>query len=449
MAELGEAAAVRRLADRLGFSLGGEELEAAQQAGYPVVAQRFLQPFGADAGTAATPPPELTPLERPGRSMDGADTAAQEAAKTARQLWRRSRREQQLALVWWWLDRMVAAEQPTKEKLAWFWHGHFATSIQKVRTANAMLAQNETFRRLGRASFAELAQAMIIDPALLVWLDGNDNTVSAPNENLSREFLELFTLGHGHYTESDVQQGARALTGWRVNRRTGQAILRAAQHDQQAKTILGRTGNFGARGFVGVVLGQPDCGRFVVERLWFRLVSATPPSASASARLTSAYGGQGSVTAVLAALTKDPALRDDANSLVKQPVEWLVGLFRALRLRPSTLDERQRRRVLAALQGLGQVPFRPPSVGGWPAGGAWLTTAAARSRLEAARVLTSAADLGGQAAVPTRQRAEQVRRLLGVDRFSARTRGAIEQVADTLPAAVAVGACSPEYVVSA
>lgn len=445
MAVLGEAAAVRRLVDRLGFSLGGEELGTAQQAGFAAVAQRLLQPTGPDAGVAATPPPEFTPLERP-KNGDG---ESDEAANAAKQVWRRSRADQQRALVWWWLDRMVAAEQPTTEKLAWFWHGHFATSIQKVRNARAMLVQNETFRRLGGGPFAELAQAMIIDPALLVWLDGNDNTVSAPNENLSREFLELFTLGHGHYTESDVQQAARALTGWRVNRRTGQARLRAAQHDQQAKTILGRTGNFGARGFVGVVLPQPACARFVVSRLWFRLVSATPPPATTVERLASAYGKQGDVTAVLTALTNDLAMRDAANSLVKQPVEWLVGLCRALRLQPSSLDERQRRRVLAALQGLGQVPFRPPSVGGWPAGGAWLTTAAARARIEAARVLTAAGTLGATRAAPSRQRAEQVRRLLGIDRLSARTRAAIEQVGGDLPAAVAVGACSPEYVVSA
>ena len=213
MAELEEAAAVRRLADRLGFSLGGEDLASAQRSGFSAVGDRLLRPTGVDAGVAATPAPQLAPLERPGKGIEADDAA--------KQLWRRSRREQQLALIWWWLDRMVAAGQPTSERLAWFWHGHFATSVQKVRNAASMLVQNETFRRLGRGPFAELAQAMIIDPALLVWLDGNDNTVSAPNENLSREFLELFTLGHGRYTESDVQQAARALTGWRGQRRYG------------------------------------------------------------------------------------------------------------------------------------------------------------------------------------------------------------------------------------
>ncbi len=467
MAQLDEAAAVRRLADRMGFSLGGEDLRTAQQQGYAEAVRRFLRPTGTDRGAADTPPPELEPLERPARPQrkkrtnkrgeqpedeTGApDQPVDEPAepdRAAQRAYRRSVKEQEVSLRVWWLDRMAAADHATAEKLTWFWHGHFATSAQKVRRPAAVLAQNETFRRLGRGPFLPLAQAMITDPAMLIWLDGNDNTVESPNENLSREFLELFTLGHGHFTESDVQQGARALTGWRVDRRTGRATLRPARHDQQDKSVLGATGDLDAAGFVAAAVADPQCARFVTGRLWFRLVSDRPPSAAAAERLVAAYTRGGTIE-VLAAITAEPAFRESTTSLVKQPVEWLVALLRALGLRLSAAPEPVQKRVLASLQGMGQQPFRPPSVGGWPAGGAWLTTAAARARVEAARALTSAAGYADQPPASRRARADQVQRLLGVDRFTARTRAAIDQVADKLPAAVAVAACSPEYVVSA
>ena len=227
--------------------------------------------------------------------------------------------------------------------------------------------------------------------------------------------------------------------------------MRPALHDEQDKTILGRTGNFDAAGFVRVATARPECARWVAARLWFRLVSDQPPPAATLERLTDAYAG--GTTAMLEAIAAEDAFRDAARSLVKQPVEWLVGLLRAVGVRPSAAPERVQKRVLACLQGMGQVPFRPPSVGGWPAGGSWLTTAAARARVEAARAVVSAADFGDQTrfprGVPSRSRADQVQRLLGVDRFTARTRAAIDQVADRLPAAVAVAACAPEYVVSA
>ena len=152
--------------------------------------------------------------------------------------------------------------------------------------------------------------------------------------------------------------------------------------------------------------------------------------------------------ALLRAVVAEPAFTDAATSLVKQPVEWTVGLLRALGLAPGALEPTAQRRLLAALRGMGQLPFRPPSVGGWPAGAGWLTTAAALSRMTAARMLAQQADLTALPKVGTRQRTEQVRRLLGIDRFSTRTKNAIDQVG-SLPAAIAVAAASAEYTVSA
>jgi uncharacterized protein (DUF1800 family) len=226
-------------------------------------------------------------------------------------------------------------------------------------------------------------------------------------------------------------------------------VLRPRLHDATSKHILGRDGDFDAMSFVQLVIDQPACARFVISRVWFRLLSTTPPSAAAMARLQHAYEAQGDIGSLLAAIVNEPAFTDTSSSMVKQPVEWAVGLMRALAVRPSELSDKQSRHLAASLGGMGQLPFLPPSVGGWPAAGGWLTTAAALSRVEAARLLAARAALPAEASsMPTRLRVEYVRRLLGVDRFSARSSEAIEAVADRLPLAIAVAACTPEYVVS-
>lgn len=443
MATLSDDAAVRRLADRFGFGRGGDALAAAQRDGFDTTLSAYLEPSGDDAGAADSPAPDLPHLTRPKMKGVRKDDPAVKA-------WRQQQAEQQKALPLWWLDRMVVADHQLTERLTWLWHGHFATSAQKVKVARLMLQQNQTMRKLGQGDFAALAQAMIIDPAMLVWLDGNDNTVKAPNENLSREFMELFTLGHGHYSEDDVKNAARSLTGWAVNRTTGQPTLRAKQHDTAGKTLFGTAGDFDAKSFVTTVLAQPASAPFVIGRLWFRLVSTTPPDQATMNQLVQAYGDVHDVGAVLAAIARTPAFTDSATSMVKQPVEWLVGLLRALGLRPSQLEPQGQRQLAAALRGLGQVPFRPPSVGGWPAAAAWLTTGAALSRIQIARTLATAAKLPTDLTkTPTKSRAEAIRRLLGVDAFSARTSDAIAQVAGQLPTALALAACSPEYTVSA
>ena len=442
--ELSEPATVRRLVDRLGFSAGGGALAALQQRGFAATVDALLRPSGVDAGVAATPAPAVPLLPRP------AKTAAGTLDRPAIKAWRKQLRAQQDQLAIWWLDRMVAAAQPTRERLTWFWHGHFATSVQKVRFAALMLGQNDTMRRLGLGDFGALAQAMVVDPAMLVWLDGNDNTATAPNENLAREFMELFSLGHGNYSETDVKEAARALTGWRIDRQTGQAMLRPRLHDDGSKTLLETTADLGAQDFVNVVLGQPASAEYVVGRLWSRLVSTeTPPPRAVGQTLLGAYGPARDVTAVLTAMVNSSPFRSTETSLVKQPVEWLVGLCRALGVRPAKLTEQQQKRLLAGLRGMGQVPFLPPSVGGWPAAGGWLTTASALARMNMARQLVAASGLVELEQSSAKSRSEAVRRLLGVDRFSTRTANAIAQVADRARAAVAIGAAAPEYTVSA
>ena len=249
-----------------------------------------------DPGALATPMPTLQTPHAPGKG----------ATPAARKQFGRQLTEQTGMLSAWWLRRMVAVQQPFHEKLTLLWHNHFATSAQKVRLAAYMAAQNQKLRTLSLGDFRTLAYSMLTDAAMLRWLDGQTNTAKAPNENLAREFMELFALGHGNgYTEDDVRAGARALTGWVIGL-DGRTSVVAKRHDSTTKTLLGRTGNFDAAGFCDAVLEEPKSAEYVAGRIWQQLASDEPPSAQVLDRLVSAYGpGRNLRTLTRAILTDD------------------------------------------------------------------------------------------------------------------------------------------------
>ena len=165
----------------------------------------------------------------------------------------------------WWIFRMLLGPDPLAERLTLMWHNHFATGNQKVDDLAAMRRQNDLFRRHARAPFGELLNAAVRDPALLIWLDAPGNRKGHPNENLARELMELFTLGIGHYSESDVKEAARALTGWTVA--DGAFLEYAANHDPGEKTILGRSGKWGGSGLIRLLLEHPATARRLAGRL--------------------------------------------------------------------------------------------------------------------------------------------------------------------------------------
>jgi len=390
------------------------------------------------AGVTATIDAALAPIGRP-VTMPPAGVAG--AGKEARQAARRQARD----AAWWWLRRM--AEQPgAAEKLTFFWHGHWATSVQKVRSMPLMLAQQQTLRRYGGGDTGALVRAMLRDPALIVWLDGQRSTRAAPNENLARELMELFTLGAGAYTEDDVKAGARVLTGWRASRASSTATFVPARHDPAPVTLLGRTGTFDADSYADLLVRHPAHLPFLATHLWVRYGSGAAPDAATLARLTAA--GR-STTALLRAVVTDPAFAATAGGLVKQPVEWLAGAVRQLGIDLGALPEGRRGQFLNALRALGQVPFRPPSVGGWPAGVAWLTTSSTRARLEHAQKLTALAPeavrrLGDTAA---HERPAALARLLAVDEWSERTAAVLAGAAGEPRRLLALGLATPEYAV--
>ena len=429
--------ATARMLRRAGFGVTGPEVDAVVSQDWPSHVDAMLSANpDADPGAIATPVPALDVPRAPGKG----------ATPAARNQYNQQLSEQQRVLSDWWVRRMVSVGQPVHEKLTLLWHNHFATSAQKVRVAAHMAAQNQKLRTLSLGDFRTLAYAMLTDAATLRWLDGLSNTAKAPNENLAREFMELFALGHGNgYTENDVRNGARALTGWVIGA-DGQTSVFPKRHDAGAKTLFGATRNFDAAGFADAVLAQPKSAEYVAGRLWQQLASDEPPSQQALDRLVAAYGPGRNLRALTRAILTDSEFTGGRAAVVNTPIEWLVGVMRALRV---PIDEPAQRKLAdATLRALGQRPFYPPSVGGWPHGQVWLSTASAGARLRAATRLARDGDLSSIEGSSPGDRIDAVGYLIGVGAWSARTARALQPLVRQPTQLVATAVNTPEYLTS-
>jgi uncharacterized protein (DUF1800 family) len=423
-----------RVLRRAGFGVTGQQVDAvAGQDWSRYVDAALAADPDADPGAVATPMPTLPTLRGPGKAARVADRKEFNQQVSA----------QMTELSGWWLRRMIAVQQPIHEKLTLLWHNHFATSAEKVRVAAHMAAQNQKLRSLSLGDFHKLAYAMLTDAAMLRWLDAQTNTAKAPNENLAREFMELFTLGHGDgYTEDDVREGARALTGW-VIRPGGEPTMVPKRHDHTAKTIFGVTRNFDAEGFCGLVLAQPKSPQYVAGRLWQQLASNTPPSPQALDRLVTAYGPGRKLGALTRAILTDDEFVGSRAAIVNTPVEWLVGVIRTLRV---PVDTPARLKMAdAALKSLGQRPFYPPDVGGWPHGRVWMSTASADVRMRAASQMARNGDLSTVEDTGAGDRIDAVGYLIGVGAWSDRTVTALQPLVRTPVQLVAAAVNTPEY----
>lgn len=409
---------------RAGFGPTPAELAAARQSGYARTLSALVAPLGPDVGATGTPMPSLGP-----DPFAGLPNPTDEQAEQAH-----ARRNEETELISrWWLDRMVVADHQAVERLQFFWQGHWAT---KVASAQLMLGQHRALRE--SRDFVDMAHRMIGDRALVYWLDGQHNKKGAPNENLARELFELFVLGIGHYTEKDIKEAARALTGYRVALDKESLVFDPQHHDAGPKTLLGRTGNFTPSSLVDLLMRQRSCPRFIASRMWYRYASSTQPIPErVRERMAAAFPRP---LPMLRALFEDDAFRGTAGGMVKQPVEWFVGALRHLGLRPATFDRTTFDRLYWALDALGQRPFAPPSVGGWPAGTAWLTSAAANGKLAIAKELVDLADPG--AMTP-----ESVAYALCVDKWTDRTYAVLRGVPDAR-LLLTLGLVSPEYQVT-
>ncbi len=326
----------------------------------------------------------------------------------------------------WWALRLLMTRRPLQEKLTIFWHDHFAINVEKVYEAPTVMDYLDTIRTKGRGKFRDLFKEMIPHPAMLTYLDGNTSSRVHPNENLARETLELFSMGEGNYTEKDIQELARALTGWTTHylglymeepyEVTRQKAIKArisinnfalvpALHDAGMKTILGKTGRFTGDEALDMIASHPQTANYICGKLWlfFAGTTATP---TVLKRLTDTWKKtDGEIRSVLRAIMTAPEFfsSDVVMGLPKSPVDWVIGLYRSLDLfealtalrgkkGPDTQPIRKELReagngahYLMAIQG--QSLLYPPDVAGWNWGRAWISTDNLVRRLSNADVL--------------------------------------------------------------
>ena len=276
-----------------------------------------------------------------------------------------------LELRGWWLQRMARGPRPFQEKMVLFWHGHFATSIEKVRNPYFMWRQNELFRRLATENWQHLLTEAGKDPAMLIWLDQAQSRRDHPNENFAREVMELFTLGEGHYTEHDIAEAARALTGWSLEPSEQKYIYRPRIHDDGDKTFLGRTGNFDGDDVIETIVAQPQAAKFITAKLW-NYFAGQMPSPELNGALADVFRTNGNnFKPFLRALFRSEEFYGDniVRNQVKSPVQWLIGSVRMLEceLPPPIVS-------WGMVRQLGQDLFAPPNVKGWDGGVTWITT---------------------------------------------------------------------------
>jgi uncharacterized protein (DUF1800 family) len=353
---------------------------------------------------------------------------------------------QKTDLTHWWIRRMVAVANPANEKLTFLWHNHFATSASKVGTARSMANQNEKLRAHCLGDFRNLAYTMLTDAAMIFWLDGQQNSAGSPNENLAREFLELFALGHGNgYSEKDVREGARALTGWTI-REDVDAELVARRHDAKPKSILGTTGRIGLKELCDIVVGEPESTNYIAVRLWQQLASDQPPPSATLQRLAKAYGPNRDLNALTTAILTDPDFLENSATVVTSPVDWLIGMLRAVRV--QELDTKQIELVARTLKLLGQLPFYPPDVGGWPRGQAWLSSSAVNLRMQVARALVADGDVSSVTDAALSDRIDAAGYLIGVGAWSDRSVDALKPLEQNPTLLVAAAVNTPEYLTS-
>lgn len=299
----------------------------------------------------------------------------------------------------WWLGLMIDTKAPLRENLVLLWHSHFASRHRNVRDTYLMYQQNRTFREHAAGSFADLARAVVHDPAMLKFLNNDQNNKRKPNENLAREFMELFTLGEGNYTEKDIKQGARALTGYGVE--DNDFVFRENRHDDAKKTVLGESGKLDGEGFVDVLLDQPACPRYIALKLYRHFVADVSdyldrvPAENREVVLRMAVMLRKNgyrVAPVLETLFKSRHFYDPAivGRKIKSPAQLVAGT--AVTLGTPGAPTRSLGTLGDGMNIMGQSLFDPPSVAGWSGGRSWINTSTLFTRQNICAYLVTGKD---------------------------------------------------------
>lgn len=327
----------------------------------------------------------------------------------------------------WWTLRMVATQRPLQEKMTLFWHDHFATSGEKVQGGPMMYGQNEILRRNATGNFRTMLTEASKDPAMLFWLDNQYNVKGKPNENFAREVMELFTLGVGHYTEKDIQEGARAFTGWSIGRpngrevpaakglKGGQAvfILRQPQHDTGEKTFLGINGNLTGEDVLNHLCDMPRTAEYLTHKIWSWFAYADPEPAVISRIAAKFRDDNLNIKTLLRAIMSSPEFYSPKADRMayKCPVDFTVVTLRQLGVAQAMAealnDTPDNLRGIAPIQSaylsmknMGMQLLYPPDVAGWDGGASWITSATMMERIQWGSRLFGQAKSGPQLRYP-------------------------------------------------
>ncbi len=316
-------------------------------------------------------------------------------ARELRREYRKVEKETMVDLQTWWLSRMCNSQRPLQEKMTLFWHGHFATSAQKVQDPNDNYELNQVFRNQGMGSFRELVRTVGKSAAMMRYLDQQKSNKTKPNENWARELMELFTLGIGSYTEADIKDAARAFTGW--YQRDGEFYIAPRQHDDGMKSILGVRAPFDGDEVVDLITARPECAQFICGKLW-RSFAYDEPEPEIVAGLAETFKRNGgNIKPVLRQMFLSRGFYQEKAyfSQVKSPAQLVAGLMVQL----DTEDKAEVANIAAyAMRAMGQSLFYPPNVKGWDGGRAWINTNTLLVRYNFSNFLVSGLvpDLKGQ-----------------------------------------------------
>ena len=284
-------------------------------------------------------------------------------------------RQHVISLVYAWMERMAnPSKSPLLERMSLFWHGHFACTSKLGRLA---VSQLNTIRTHALGNFKDLLVGMAQDPSMIRFLNNQQNRKQQPNENFARELMELFTLGRGHYTENDIKEAARAFTGWSSDF-NGHYIFRPIWHDYGQKTFFGQKGNFDGTDIIDLILEKPQTAQFIARKVYRYFVNDHIDEEIVAQLGRHFYQSNYNIESLMRYMFNSEWFYDPLHigAKIKSPVTLMVGMMRTL-----SLVVHQPRTMVFALKALGQVPFNPPNVAGWPGGKHWIDNATLMLRL--------------------------------------------------------------------
>jgi uncharacterized protein (DUF1800 family) len=352
-------------------------------------------------------------------------------------------------LVAWWVEKMATTSTPLREKLTLLLHGQFPTGFSKVGVPAWMHAQNQIFRTKGGGPFDELTLELSLDPAMLTWLDLLSNQRQSPNENFGRELMERFTMGIGNYSQRDVREASRALTGWSLAYPSGRFQFNTWAHDFGEKTLLGHSGNLAGEDVVRIVTHTAASHRWIPARMWSFLAYPVKPGDPVVSDLAPGYASDLNMTNLLRSIFMHPNFTSTGAQagLVKQPIEWVAGIMRGLNLRTESFKKQGGAGYLLwVLTNLGQIPFNPPTVGGWGTNEYWLSTAASLAQLNFVQTVTQVADLSPIEETEGASRVAVLGEMLGIQNWTPRTNALLQHVRDDFTQLVPLALTSPEII---